>query len=273
MNSRETQRISLGALLLASISGALSGLVIASVLVILGVSVVEAALFSTFGAIGIAYFVWIERSLTDTIKQGERALSLETERRLEWQNRLYSSSLACLVRFDTGTLAIERVSPGFIRMLRLSADTDLSGKRLDEVLQISPLVIESFVDSIKKGEDSPTKSTVEIRSSGGLVERAHLSGLHFPNENVIEAAFFVPPINDLERAADLESTREDLDRFRKGVFRRETRILELKAEVNQVCREAGLPIRYETDISSESGEFGASDTIRSSNREDEGGVS
>ena len=45
--------------------------------------------------------------------------------------------------------------------------------------------------------------------------------------------------------AELGVAQKDLERFRKGMFRRETRILELKEEVNEICREAGFPTRYE----------------------------
>ena len=53
------------------------------------------------------------------------------------------------------------------------------------------------------------------------------------------------PVNNAERIADLGAAQKDLERFRKGMFRRETRILELKEEVNGVRRDAGLPARYE----------------------------
>jgi hypothetical protein len=54
----------------------------------------------------------------------------------------------------------------------------------------------------------------------------------------------VSPVNNDDRIADLVAAQKDLDRFRKGMFRRETRILELKKEVNAIRREAGLPVRY-----------------------------
>ena len=82
-------------------------------------------------------------------------------------------------------------------------------------------------------------------SAEGFSTNAVISGQYFPDDHVIEAAFFVHPINNAERMADLGTAQKDLQRFRKGMFRRETRILELKEEVNEICREAGLPNRYE----------------------------
>ena len=79
----------------------------------------------------------------------------------------------------------------------------------------------------------------------GFSMNAVISGQYFQDDHVVEAAFFVYPINNIERMAELGAAQKDLQRFRKGMSRRETRILELKEEVNEICREAGFPTRYE----------------------------
>jgi len=170
---------------------------------------------------------------------------------LDTRNRLYSRSLACFVRFDAGTLIIDQASPGFIKLLRMPANTALRGQRLEEVLGVNPLKLESLVDSIKKGDSSVKQPRVDIQTADGYTTHALLSGQYYPEEYMIEAAFFVPPLKNAERIADLEAAQKDLDRFRKGMFRRETRILELKEEVNALCKEAHLPPRYQIDRSSD----------------------
>jgi len=251
MDTTENQRLPLTAFILALSSGLFSCLAIATVLIVLGVPALEAYVFAALGGFTISCFVWIERSLTSQIKDKERLLSVELTRRLESQNRIYSRSLACFVRFDAGTLIIDQASPGFIKMLRMPTDTVLRGQRLEEVLGVNPLKLESVVDSIKEGDSSVKQPKVEIVSADGFATHALISGQYFVEEHVVEAAFFVPPLKNAERVADLEAAQKDLDRFRKGMFRRETRILELKEEVNTICREASLPVRYQTDQSSD----------------------
>jgi len=255
MHSTDDQRPPLSAVLLALSVGAFACLAIAAVLIALGVPALEAYVFATLGGLTIACFVWIERSLIFQLKAKERQLGLELAYRQESQSRLYSCSLACFVRFDAGTLIIDRATPGFIKMLRMPVDTTLRGRRLEEVLGVNPLKLESVVDSIKLGDSSVKQPRVEILGADGHTTHALVSGQYSRQAHMVEAAFFVPPLKNAERVADLEAAQKDLDRFRKGMFRRETRILELKEEVNALRAEANLPARYETDRSSDDGKL------------------
>jgi hypothetical protein len=255
MNSTDNLRLPASALVLAIASGAFACLAIATVLTVLGVSALEAYVFAGLGGFTISCFVWIERSLIFQFKEKERQLALEVAYRRQWQHKLYSRSLACFVRFDAGTLIIDQSSPGFIKMLRMPTDTVLRGRRLEAVIGVNPLKLESVVDSIKQGDSSVKQPKVEIQAADGCTTQAFISGQYFSQEHMIEAAFFVPPLKNAERMADLEAAQKDLDSFRKGMFRRETRILELKEEVNALCQEANMPIRYETDRSSDDGKL------------------
>ncbi len=254
MRPEETQTINTSALILAFASGVFSGLAIATVLVALGVTLLESLVFAGLSGFTIACFVWIERNLIAQLREKDHQLSIQIERRLDHQEKIYSSSIACFVLFDAGTLIIDQVSLGFLKMLRLPADKDLQGQQLEEVLQVNPLKLESLVDSLKEGESSLKQPKVEIRTSDGFPAQALISGIYYSEEHMVEAAFLVPPINNAERVSDLENAEKDLDRFRKGMFRRETRILELKEEVNQVCKQVGLPQRYQTDVASDDSE-------------------
>ena len=245
MKPSVNQDFPFSAFILALFLGVFSSLAIATGLIVIDAPAWGIYLFAALGGVTAASFVWIERSLVFQIKEKELLLGLEVTRQQEFQDCLYSHSMACLVRFDAGTLIIDRASPGFIKMLRMPMESELRGQSLDVLLGVNRLKLESVVELIKQGGVSVKEPKLELMSAEGFSTNAVISGQYFPDDHVVEAAFFVHPINNAERMADLGAAQKDLQRFRKGMFRRETRILELKEEVNEICREAGLPTRYE----------------------------
>ena len=245
MKPSDNQDFPFSAFILALFLGVFSSLAIATGLIVIDAPAWGIYLFAALGGVTAASFVWIERSLVFQIKEKELLLGLEVTRQQEFQDCLYSHSMACLVRFDAGTLIIDRASPGFIKMLRMPMESELRGQSLDVLLGVNRLKLESVVELIKQGGALVKEPKLELMSAEGFSTNAVISGQYFPDDHVVEAAFFVHPINDAERMADLGAAQMDLQRFRKGMFRRETRILELKEEVNEICREAGLPTRYE----------------------------
>ena len=245
MKPSVNQDFPFSAFILALFLGVFSSLAIATGLIVIDAPAWGIYLFAALGGVTTASFVWIERSLVFQIKEKELLLGLEVTRQQEFQDCLYSHSMACLVRFDAGTLIIDRASPGFIKMLRMPMESELRGQSLDVLLGVNRLKLESVVELIKQGGALVKEPKLELMSAEGFSTNAVISGQYFPDDHVVEAAFFVHPINNAERMADLGAAQMDLQRFRKGMFRRETRILELKEEVNEICREAGLPTRYE----------------------------
>ena len=245
MKPSDSQDLPFSAFVLALFLGVFSSLAIATGLIVIDAPAWVIYLFAALGGVTTASFVWIERSLVFQIKEKELLLGFEVARRQEFQDYLYSHSMACLVRFDAGTLIIDRASPGFIKMLRMPMESELRGQSLDVLLGVNRLKLESVVELIKQGGALVKEPKLELMSAEGFSTNAVISGQYFPDDHVVEAAFFVHPINNAERMADLGAAQKDLQRFRKGMFRRETRILELKEEVNEICREAGLPTRYE----------------------------
>ena len=245
MKPSVNQDFPFSAFILALFLGVFSSLAIATGLIVIDAPAWGIYLFAALGGVTAASFVWIERSLVFQIKEKELLLGLEVTRQQEFQDCLYSHSMACLVRFDAGTLIIDRAIPGFIKMLRMPMESELRGQSLDVLLGVNSLKLESMVELIKQSGASVKEPKLELMSAEGFSTNAVISGQYFPDDHVVEAAFFVHPINNAERMADLGAAQKDLQRFRKGMFRRETRILELKEEVNEICREAGLPTRYE----------------------------
>ena len=245
MKPSDNQDLPFSAFILALFLGVFSSLAVATGLIVIDAPAWGIYLFAALGGVTSASFVWIERSLVFQIKEKELLLGLEVTRQQEFQDYLYSHSMACLVRFDAGTLIIDRASPGFIKMLRMPMESELRGQSLDVLLGVNSLKLESVVELIKQGGALVKEPKLELMSAEGFSTNAIISGQYFPDDHVVEAAFFVHPINNDERIAELGAVQKDLQRFRKGMFRRETRILELKEEVNEICREAGLPTRYE----------------------------
>ena len=245
MKPSDNQDLPFSAFILALFLGVFSSLAIATGLIVIDAPAWGIYLFAALGGVTTASFVWIERSLVFQIKEKELLLGHEVTRQQEFKDFLYSQSMACLVRFDAGTLIIDRASPGFIKMLRMPMESELRGQSLEVLLGVNSLKLESVVELIKQSGVSVKEPKLELMSAEGFSTNAVISGQYFPDDHVVEAAFFVHPINNAERMADLGAAQKDLQRFRKGMFRRETRILELKEEVNEICREAGLPTRYE----------------------------
>ena len=245
MKSSDSQDSPLSAFILALFLGLFSSLAIATGLIVIDAPLWGTYLFAAFGGVITSSFVWIERSLVFQIKEKEFMLGIEVTRLQEFQDYLYSHSMACLVRFDAGTLIVDRASPGFIKMLRMPMESELRGQSLEVLLGVNTLKLESVIELIKEGEALGKEPKLEIMSADGFSTNAVISGQYSLDDHIVEAAFFVYPVNDTERLADLGAAQKDLERFRKGMFRRETRILELKEEVNGIRREAGLPARYE----------------------------
>jgi two-component system CheB/CheR fusion protein len=54
-----------------------------------------------------------------------------------------------------------------------------------------------------------------------------------------------------QRAEELRSSNEELERFNGASVGRELRMIELKREVNELCLQAGLPPRYPLDFDEE----------------------
>ena len=144
MKSKNIQDLPLSAFILALFLGVFSSLAIATGLIVINAPAWGIYLFSALGGVMTASFVWIERSLVSQIKEKEFMLGIEVTRLQEFQDCLYSHSMACLVRFDAGTLIIDRASPGFIKMLRMPMESELRGQNLEVLLGVNTLMSVSY---------------------------------------------------------------------------------------------------------------------------------
>ncbi len=219
----------------------------------IGVEPMETVIFATLSALTVAVFVCRERALVYKLAVAERnhvaQLSLEAERMTE----LYTNSVACLVTFDAGTLIIDRVSSGFFDLLGVSANQDLAGERLEEVLGVDSTHLASVVYQIKAGTMSVREELVCKQCDGNSVTLL-ISGRYMSHLHLVEAAFFRIP-RKTSNLADYERVMDDLERFKQGIVRRENRVLELKGEVNQLLKQARQSQRYQVDSMTDDSRF------------------
>ena len=219
----------------------------------IGVEPMETIILASLSALTVGMFVCRERVLSYELAQAERKYVDQLRIEAERINELYSNSVACLVTFDAGTLMIDRVSSGFFDLLGISANQNLKGAPLEEVLGVDSTHLSSVVYQIKVGTISVREELV-CRQADGKSVGLLISGRYMPHLHLVEAAFFRLPRKAAE-LADYERVMGDLERFKKGIVRREGRVLELKGEVNQLLRQAGQPALYRVDSRTDDSRF------------------
>jgi PAS domain-containing protein len=219
----------------------------------IGVERLETIVFALLSALTIGGFVCRERVLVNELATVKRTQAEQLRLEAERIDELYSNSVACLAIFDAGTLMIDRVSPGFFDLLDISARKDLVGEHIEEVLGVDSSRFTSLVYQMKAGTMRIREEIVCKQADGKSVVLL-VSGRYMPHLHLIEAAFFRVH-RKAATLADYERVIDDLERFKKGIVRRESRVLELKGEVNQLLNQAGKPLRYQVDSTSDDSRF------------------
>jgi hypothetical protein len=219
----------------------------------IGVEPMETVIFAALSGLTVGVFVCRERILVYKLALSERKHAAQLSAEAERINELYSNSVASLVTFDAGTLMIDRVSSGFFDLLGISANKDLDGGALDEVLGVDSTHLASVVYKIKVGTISVREELVCKQSDGRPVTLL-ISGRYMPELHLVEAAFYRVP-QRASKLADYERVMDDLERFKQGIVRRENRVLELKGEVNQLLQQARQSQRYQVDSMTDDSHF------------------
>ncbi|MGJ8649427.1 MAG: hypothetical protein ACSHX4_03610 [Opitutaceae bacterium] len=197
----------------------------------------------------VGAYVYRERALVRSLQAIEKRYLDEASEHNARLEHLYMQSLACLVEFDASTLKIERASIGFFDLLGIGSGVDLRGDNLEQVLGVEAAGLESLVGHISKGSRG-LRQAIQCRRPDGKQIDLLMSAYYLEESDRIEAAFFVSnPTVDVSE--DIEQISGDLERFRKGMVRREERILELKAEVNELMAAAKESPRYRVDANSD----------------------
>ena len=125
--------VATGLFLLAALSLVLSQI---------GVEPIETVILASLGALIMGFFVYRERFLAHELALAERKHLLLLDLNAARINELYTHSVACLVTFDPGSLIIDRVSSGFFELLGISANKNLAGASLEEVLGVDSVAVD-----------------------------------------------------------------------------------------------------------------------------------
>jgi len=110
---------------------------------------------------------------------------------------------------------------------------------------------------VLQNQDVAKQSKLSVEDHRGNRLQLTLAANYLSELHKIEMAFLISYPNHQNDWQEVEDARQDLDRFRRGMYRRETRILELKKEVNQLLKASGEPPRYRSDLAEDDSSFAA----------------
>lgn len=250
--SRDLSKEQIGSFLTVSVfSGLITGIGLLFTLLALGLPRLEAMVFAALSGFTLGAFIFRERSLThsnDRMRETHRFEVAQLEQRIHYY---YDHSLVCLAFFDVGSLLIDKVSPGFLQLLRIPPELDVRGKSIVELLSISPSRMETIVIEAQRERTSVKAHNLIVEDSLGSQLPVEVTAEYFKMTHMVEAAFFASPREGSNDIEEVDIALKDLDRFRRGMYRRETRILELKEEVNEILKAAGKEARYRFDQKTE----------------------
>jgi hypothetical protein len=243
--SREVPKEQTGSfLMIATIAGLFVGGSLFFTLINLGVPHLETTVFSLLGGFTLGAFVYRERMLTrsdDLIREQHSFDVSRLEKRIE---HYYDHSLACLAHFDAGTLLVDKASPGFLQLLSVPPDFTVRGKSIVELLHVSHSQMETIVNESRLEGGVVKGHSIMVEDSRGNRFPLEVTLNYSRETHMVEAAFWVAPVNEKGSAEEGDIAQKDLERFRRGMYRRETRILELKEEVNEILKASGQEPRY-----------------------------
>ncbi|MGB0263604.1 MAG: hypothetical protein ACPGCT_02200 [Opitutales bacterium] len=205
----------------------------------------EANLLAAIGACSMGLFLVRERYLCGELKAAKSEYTKQISCLLQRVNAIETSQAICAVTVDMATLQLQRASSAFYDLCEVDAATDLSQLYLDTLLKIDANWLRHFLNGLNKNL-SDAEAAVAAVSPNGSALRLRISGRKYVDSEGAELVLFNLP-NSAEELSERQEILNELERYSKGLLRRETRILELKREVNQLLTGAGQTVRYQVD--------------------------
>jgi len=112
----------------------------------------------------------------------------------------------------------------------------------------------AYSTSLQEGRDTYDVEHRVIRKDTGEIRIVHERCEHHRDTagRIIRSIGMVQDITERKRADEaLKESYEELDRFNRMMVGREVRMIELKKQVNELCAQAGQPLRYQLDFEKE----------------------
>ena len=208
----------------------------------------ENTILSVFAAFGVTLFIIRDRYLGNQLKSLEsKYLSIITSHK-ERIESIYSSHSICCAVIDIVTLELLRASPVFYDLCSIEKNSDTKGINFISLLKIESDTMHSYFEQLKNGaDDSVTK--VNAVGSNDITLCLIISGRILADGHSAELIIFNSPC-ELVDSDERQLMVAELDRYSQGVISRESRILDLKKEVNDLLVESGQVSRYKVDSKS-----------------------
>lgn len=211
----------------------------------------EDTILSVFAALGVTLFIIRDRYLGNQLKLLESKYLSIINTHKQRIDSIYSSHSICCAEIDIITLELLRASPVFYDLCSIEKNSDTKGVNFNSLLKIESDALHSFFEQLKNGSgESVTK--VNAVGSSEISLRLIISGRILADGHSVELIIFNSP-SELVDGDERQLMVAEIDRYSQGVISRESRILALKSEVNDLLAESGQVTRYKVDSKSSDG--------------------
>lgn len=180
---------------------------------------------------------------------------LRTEALRKWEY-IFNHAGWAVAASNPETDLLELVNPAFARMHGYTVP-ELIGRSLADTL--APESKAEFATHVRRAheEGDYVYESIHVSKDGTKFPvLTHVTALKDPSGRVLYRAATFQDISDRKQAeealqqghADLQQHAEELGRFNKAAVGRELRMIELKKEINELCRRHGESERYELEF-------------------------
>jgi PAS domain-containing protein len=197
------------------------------------------------GSVVTGFFLARERYLTSRIQALEDEGGRKASAAVGGRETFLRNAVAAFVRYDAVNFRILQASPGLLALTGRKGGEEVQERSMVDVLLTESSAFRKVSDAVRR-EGPEASFALECRRKDGQALPLVVSGFCPPGSSVVELAL-AQAGSGASNLLELEEKEGDLERFRRGMIRREFRILELKNEINTLCDELGKRRRYRID--------------------------
>lgn len=194
-----------------------------------------------------------QRYDADILQRQEHLEQLVKERTAELENTVsllsatLESTVDGILAIDISGKTVTAFNRKFQQMFQIPGELlkDGDNARLIEYVINELTDPDKFITSIRDLYSNPEKTTfVELRFKDGRIFESSFQPQNSENKCVGRVWSFRDITTQRHAEENLQRYAEDLESFNKCMVDREMRIIEMKEEVNALCRELGREIKY-----------------------------